>query len=120
MRTIRISATVLTLGALTACTPAPTLDERLGYLVGRTEGMLVGDLGVPSRTYEVEGKRYLQYDQERSVPVSAPTPWVMTPWGLRPSYYGGGIYYRPAQCSITFTLIDGRVQAFSYRGDACY
>ncbi|MBE9603777.1 hypothetical protein IAI18_02805 [Acetobacteraceae bacterium H6797] len=118
MRTIRISAAIFTLGALAACTPAPTLDERLGYLVGRTEGMLVTDMGVPSRTYETEGKRFLQYDQERNIPTSAPSPWVMTPWGLRPAY-GGGVYYRPAQCSITFTLVEGRVQAFSYRGDGC-
>jgi hypothetical protein len=105
---------------LAACAQGPGLQERLSAWIGRSEGDLVAEFGVPVRTYDVEGRRFLQFEQRRTVAVAQPgfdRP-VYGPWGPR-----WGFPPPPAfaviGCDLTFALRDGRVESFSFRGQGC-
>jgi len=102
----------------TAC--ADRLAERQAYLsqfVGQPESTLVQQMGVPTRSIETGGVKYLAYDQNR-VEVVPGFP------GYGPFYtgwYGAGF---PPQvvnlrCETTFEVADGTVRAFTLRGNAC-
>ncbi|HEY8611017.1 MAG TPA: hypothetical protein VIL69_06970 [Roseomonas sp.] len=108
--------------ALSACAVGPTIDERLSTYVGRSELELVTALGVPTRSYETGGQRFLQYEQQRTVAMPGGFvggPW--SPWGYGRGFYGGfsTTTYAPVQCDLTFTMREGRVAAFAYRGQGC-
>lgn len=98
---------------LASCAPGPTLDEQLSTQINRTELELVSSWGVPARSYEVEGRRFLLYEQRRMILLQGP------------SYYGprwggwGAPVAGEVTCNITFELRDGRVQGFSHRGQGC-
>lgn len=102
---------------LAACETGPTLDQQLGTFIGRSEGDLVAALGVPTRTFETDGRRFLQFESRRTVFVPQPAPYF-GPFGPR---YWGPPMERPVAvgCDITFEMRDGRAQAFSYRGNGC-
>lgn len=102
---------------LAACAQGPTLAERLSPLVGRSEAELVAELGVPVRTYDVEGRRFLQFEQRRTVPVGAPDPFWGGPWGRRWGYWPPS--YAVIGCDLTFALREGRVESFTFRGQGC-
>jgi hypothetical protein len=104
---------------LAACETGPTLDQRLSVWIGRGEGDLVAAFGVPVRTYEVEGRRFLQFEQRRSVPVAQPDPWFQGPWGPRRGYWPPGPAYAVVGCDLTFAIRDHRVESFSFRGQGC-
>jgi hypothetical protein len=101
--------------------PGPTLQQRLSTFVGRTELELVTQLGVPSRTYEVEGRRFLQYDQRRTVPVAPAFGYgaPIGPWGPRWGYWPPPPSFAVVECDVTFELVEGRVTGFSFRGQGC-
>jgi hypothetical protein len=106
---------------LLACAQGPTLAERLQVHVGQSEGDLVAELGVPVRSYDTEGRRFLQYEQRRSVAYTEPglyRPWF-GPYGPRWSYVPVPPSYRLLACDITFALRDGRVEGVTFRGDGC-
>ena len=107
---------------LAACAQGPGLQERLSAWVGRSEADLVAELGVPVRTYETEGRRFLQFEQWRTVAVSQPY-WdrpMFTPWGPRyGAWGGGGVAYATIGCDITFEMRERRVASFSFRGEGC-
>jgi hypothetical protein len=105
------------LAAATGCATGPTLDQRLLPFVGRSEGDLVAALGVPDRTYEVEGRKFLTFEDRRSYIVAG-------------TFYPGYAYsrfgpylsppgYIVRTCEITFAARQGRVESFTYRGDGC-
>ncbi len=106
---------------LAACAQGPTLDQRLSTFIGRSEGDLVSTLGVPVRTYEAEGRRFLQFEQRRSVAIAGapyyPGPYH-SPWGPR-WYAPAPPSYAVVGCDITFALRDGRVESFTFRGEGC-
>ncbi|MBX6742448.1 MAG: hypothetical protein IRY87_10450 [Acetobacteraceae bacterium] len=113
MRRMLIALPLLVAG----CATGPSLDQRLAPFIGRSEGDLVSALGVPSRTYVTEGRKFLQYDQR----------WTQVVPG---GFYNYGPYWRSAPlwappvyvlraCDITFTLREGRVEGFTWRGDGC-
>ena len=86
-------------------------------LVGQPEAVLVQQMGVPSRTYETTGVKYLAYDERRvdlvpSVPSYSP---FFTGW------YGGGFPPQAIelQCETTFEVAEGTVKTFTLRGNAC-
>jgi hypothetical protein len=99
------------------------LAQRQAYLdrfVGHPEPELVQQLGVPNRTYETGGLKYLAYDENRIQLV--PT---LPPYGPGPGWafgsYGGGW---PPQvvnlnCETTFAVADGMVKSYTLRGNAC-
>ena len=92
----------------------------MNQFVGRPEPELVQRLGVPTRSYETAGVKYLAYDESRvdivpSLPPYGPGPW----WDY--GGYGGGF---PPQvvnlvCETTFAVAGGVVQSYSLRGNAC-
>ncbi len=103
---------------LAACAQGPTLAERLQPYVGQTELQLVTALGVPSGTYEVEGRRFLQFAQRRTVFLPGPAYPGYGAWGPRGGWPPPAV---PAtvECDVTFELREGRVTGFSYRGQGC-
>ena len=105
------------LALLAACERGPTLDQQLGTFIGRSEGDLVAALGVPTRTFETDGRRFLQFESRRTVFVPQPAPFY-GPFGARG-------WAQPLDtpvavgCDITFEMRDGRALGFSYRGNGC-
>jgi hypothetical protein len=93
----------------------------MAAFVGRPEGELVTVLGVPVRTYEADGRRFLQYESRRAVPYLYPA-YSAYGWrrfggfGFGPSYYP---IYETRACDVTFILRGGRVEGFTARGDDC-
>jgi hypothetical protein len=126
---IAILAVLVLLGA---CGPRQTpqgFDQRMAGFVGQSEAALVAGLGVPSRTYEAEGRRLLQWDFLQPAPGPAVYPsiglgfgsfgfgrgvGVGTGVGLG---FGGGA--APLGCSVVFETRDGMVQGFTRTGPGC-
>lgn len=104
-------------GLLAGC--ADRLAERqaeLNAFVGRPETELLARMGVPNRTYETDGLKYLAYTESRvdivpslAQPVGPPA-WV---WGQPPPRAVNLV------CETTFTIAAGVVRAVSLRGNAC-
>lgn len=104
--------------ALAGCATGPGIEARLAPTIGKGEGDLVSTFGVPTRTYQADGRKFLQYEERRTQAVAS-DPY----WGRSGGRYGPLFPPGPAfvvrSCDITFTLVDGRVASFSYRGSAC-
>jgi hypothetical protein len=114
---------------LAACAAEPASPTPNAW-IGATELDLVTALGVPSRTYEAEGRRFLAYDETGS-PAPAIVPsfgfgmgsasggWgsgtaVGTGIGLSFGPYGG---YGP--CTTSFEIANGFVVAASRQPPGC-
>lgn len=103
---------------------APGFDRRayLSTLIGQQEAELVRQLGVPARTYDAGGRRFVAYE-ERRADIYGGGPFFGGGFG----YFGAGygLYGAfPAQvvergCETTFELGEGRVLSWSLRGNAC-
>ena len=112
-----------------ACAQGPTLDQRLSTFIGRPEGDPVAQFGVPARVHEADGRRFLQYEQRRTVAFTEPglyQPWYgpwhgprYGPWGPRMTYVPAPPSYAVFGCDITFALRQGRVESFTFRGEGC-
>ena len=94
------------------------LAQRQAYLnqfVGHPESMLVQQLGVPSRSFETQGVRYLAYTEHRTQVLPGGPPFG--PWG----WYGG--MFPPdvidLVCETTFSVAKGVVTSYTLRGNAC-
>ncbi len=119
------------LGALAGCAyPDPQHVNALNALVGKSETDLVRARGVPSKTYETGGLKFMAYDMHRidSLPGDA---------GFYPGFGYGGFGYGgfggfgyggfggfgpeivQRDCSTTFELRGGIVQRWSLRGNDC-
>lgn len=115
-------AAVMALLLLTAaCAQGPSLQQQLSTFIGRGEADLVAQLGVPVRIHEAEGRRFLQYEQRRTVAVAEPGLYRphFGPWGPRWAYAPPPPSFAVVGCDITFALRDGRVESFSFRGQGC-
>jgi hypothetical protein len=126
-----LATLILALGILTGCARATpeAFNTRMASLVGRSEADLVAALGVPERTYEAEGRRFLQYEDRRL--VSYPGAAFYGPgyggFGGRRfgsafnGYYSGGFapMVETRACDVTFELRAGRVAGFTARGNDC-
>ena len=117
----RVAPLVPLLALLSACAQGPPLDQRLSTFVNQSEGDLVAALGVPVRTYETEGRRFLQFERRRTVPYASPGYYhpYYGPFGPRFGYMPGPPVYGVVGCDITFALRGGRVENFTYRGEGC-
>jgi hypothetical protein len=105
---------------LAACAQGPGLQERLSVWIGRGEGDLVAEFGVPVRTYEVEGRRFLQFEQRRTVAVAQPGfDRSFGPWGPRWGGWPQPPAFAVVGCDLTFALREGRVESFTFRGQGC-
>ena len=111
---------ILPMLLLAGCATGPTLEQRLLPFIGQSEGELVTALGVPERTYETEGRKFLAYEERRSYLM--PDPYWPRPYGFGRRFgppWSPGPYYVTRTCDITFTLRGGRVESFAARGDGC-
>jgi len=117
MTTLRWAVALLA-GLVVSC--GDQLAARRAYLsgfVGQPELAVVQQMGVPSRSYQAGGVKYLAYDENRIdvIPSSPAYSPFYTGW------YGGGF---PPQvvdlrCETTFEVAEGTVRAFTLRGNAC-
>ena len=136
MRHVPSSVAIAGLVLLAGCAyPSPQHVQALNALVGKSETDLVRARGVPSKTYETGGLKFLAYDMRRidSIPGDA---------GFYPGFgyggFGGGFGYGgfgyggfdggfggfgpeiiQRDCSTTFELRSGLVQSWSLRGNDC-
>ena len=111
---------------LSACATRAGFDARQAALVGLSEAELVATLGVPVRTYDAEGRRFLQYEDQRVVSaggLSGPYGgFGYGGFGRRGLAYAGtsfGPVVETLECNTTFELRGGRVVGFNARGNAC-
>jgi hypothetical protein len=74
-RSISRLAALSLLGACASRTPE-AFDQRMTSYIGRPEAALAAGLGVPSRSYEADGRRLLEWDfmQQSSGPSPAVSP----------------------------------------------
>ncbi|MBY0331952.1 MAG: hypothetical protein K2X49_14920 [Acetobacteraceae bacterium] len=109
-RPIILSAALL----LAACAVPSTaaFDARMQALVGEPEVAVIQALGVPTRSTEAGGLRFIEYERRRVVGTSAPVTWR---WG---SPFAGE-FVETRDCRLTFTLREGRVERFDRRGNDC-
>jgi len=124
--------TLLILGACSSGSPQ-LFDQRMTSFVGRPETDLVAGLGVPSRTYEADGRRLLQWDFLQPNPGPAVYPSIGLGFGSFGFGRGGGSGVgvgtglgfglggasAPRACSVVFETRDGTVQGFNRNGDGC-
>ncbi|HEV7264053.1 MAG TPA: hypothetical protein VGN83_03925 [Falsiroseomonas sp.] len=116
---------ILLLAACAQLPAAATFDP-----IGMTEGELVSRLGVPSRAYETDGRRFLTWDSLGSAgPVVTPSIGLGVGrfsggWGSGTSIgtglglsFGGGGY--GGYCTATYEMRDGRVIGVSRQGSGC-
>ena len=99
------------------------LAEREAYLqqfVGQSEEALVREMGVPARTVETNGRKFLAYVEKR-MELYRPAP-------MFGAFGSGGVGYmgniRPSElverfCETTFEVRDGQVAAWRMHGNAC-
>ena len=112
---------LLLMAALAGCAPAFNRPAFLATFVGQPEAELVRRLGVPSRTYETGGRKFLAYSERRSEVIEG------GPFFGGFGYYGsgfGGFGAFPTEvierdCETTFEVGDGRVLGWTLRGNAC-
>lgn len=89
----------------------------LSRFIGKPETLLVQQLGVPDRTYQTEGVKYLAYNESR-VDILPATPFLGPPWW---GWYGGGFPPQAVNltCDTTFAVSGGIVRSYTLRGNAC-
>src|SRR5690349_11922448 len=128
--TVRFPCAVLVALVAACSTGSPEeFDRRMATWVGHPEGDVVAALGVPSRTYEGDGRRLLQYEFAR--PSSAPAifpsiglgfgtgGWSGVGFGTGVGLGFGGYGAAPAGCLLVFEVREGRVTSFNRAGPGC-
>lgn len=103
---------------LAGCATGPGIEARLAPFIGQTEAALVAGLGVPTRTHEVDGLRFLQYEEHRQVLLPAETFWDRPHGRFGPMPLAGPVLLTRS-CDVTFTLRTGRVEGYAIRGNDC-
>ncbi len=126
---MRRAACLVLLVLLGACTD-PALMQRRAYLasfVGQSEVALVRALGVPTRSVDIKGEKFLAYDDRHLEAL--------------PGFYGGGPWWGPGWgpawgpawgpwgwgppvivargCETTFDISGGKVVSLAMRGPDC-
>jgi hypothetical protein len=116
---MRCLALIVFTGILAGCTNQLAVREaELNQWIGRPESQLLTAMGVPDRTYETNGMKFLAYSEHRVEWLpGTPYPYGPPPFG----WYAGGL---PPQaialsCDTTFAISDGLVRSYSLRGNAC-
>lgn len=120
MRIVLVMALALTLSA--CATPGLQRRAFLSSMIGQPETVAVQAMGVPNRTYETGGVKFLAYDQRQVEAIpTAPYYGGFGWWGP-----GWGGFYQPSppllverQCETTLQIVNHRVQSWSLRGTLC-
>jgi hypothetical protein len=116
----------LSLGALAllaGCAyPSPQHVQALNSMVGKPEVDVVRTYGVPNRTIDTSGHRFLAYSESRIDSLGYPG-WGYggCGWGRWGGFYGGGFGDEivQEQCTTTFELANGLVQSWKLKGNDC-
>ena len=123
MRHAVILASVLTVAGCAYPNPQHVAD--LNALVGKSETDLVRAQGVPTRTYDVGGHKFLAYASHHieSVPGDPGFgPYGYGGWGYWGGWGGWGGFppeIIDRNCETTFEIANGVVLHWSFRGNAC-
>ncbi len=118
---MRNTLPILCAALLAACAPAFDRPAFLASFVGQPDTEVVRRLGVPSRTYEAAGHRFLAYAEHRSEILSTGTGFGgFGEFG----YFGPSLGFSSSEvidriCETTFEVVNGRVTNWSLRGNAC-
>lgn len=116
-RLIALPLLALALPWVSACTPPG--QARQAYLtqfVGQPELNLINALGVPDRSYETDGLKFLAF-VESQVDAVQPMPFYGPPyWGVSAGFPMQVVQW---QCETTVVIRNGIVLNFSFRGNAC-
>jgi hypothetical protein len=85
----------------------------LNQLVGQPEQTLLQTMGVPTRSYDADGTRFLAYDERRvDVIPGAPGVGIWSAGAVPPQRI-------ELWCETTFQVAQGVVRNFILRGNAC-
>lgn len=92
----------------------------LFQFVGKPEQDLVLAMGVPVRTYEAGGLKFLAFESRSLDILPSPAPYPFFPYG--PVGYGyGGLPPTVIErvCDTTAEISGGVVRRFTFQGNAC-
>ncbi len=124
---MRLPLWPLLLGAelLAGCVDYEKQEEAyLSTMVGLSEAELIQRMGVPQRTYEANGHKFLAYEHQSESYMSEDDfgggfgMMGMGPYGFGEPDFGGG-EVDISTCQTVFDLVKGYVQSFSRHGDGC-
>ncbi|MBK1660294.1 hypothetical protein [Paracraurococcus ruber] len=132
MSRLRSVPLLLALAACASQTPQ-AFDQRMTGFVGKPEAELVAGLGVPTRSYEADGRRLLQWDFVQPSSAPAVYPSIGLGFGSFGFGRGGGSGVgvgtglgfglgggaAPQGCSVVFETRGGTVQSFNRNGPGC-
>lgn len=117
---------LLTLGAvllLAGCATGAKYEAALNSYVGKPELDLVRNWGAPAQTYETGGSKFLVYSSKRTLVFPGTSPMYTTSYSGYQAYTTeiGGTKPTsiPMSCETTFEVVDGKVSAWTYRGNDC-
>ena len=115
-----IAVALLTAGCQTVQRTADTND----LWIGQEEILLVRVWGVPDRTYETSGHRFVVYVSQRTVTnPGVPGTYIAIPSGSGPQQYQlvGGIppSTQTYTCETTFELVGTRIVGWQTSGSGC-
>ncbi len=129
---MRKTLALASLALLAGCAyPSPQHVAALNAMVGKPEVDVVRTYGVPIRSVETGGVKFIAYSQHRieSFPDGPygwgggwGGGWAGGGWGGRGWGWGGGFGYPDIEqfdCETTFELHAGAVKSWSLRGNAC-
>jgi hypothetical protein len=104
---------------LTGCTAEirAARQAALNTTIGMDEPTLVRTVGVPTRTLDTEGHRFLAYSDQRVDYV--PTFGAYGGYGRFGFYNDGFVVPEARNCETTYELDAGRVTSWAQRGNAC-
>jgi hypothetical protein len=116
-------AGLVLLPLLTGCISEPDRRAVLNSLLGKSETDAVRVLGVPDRSFESGGRRFLAFVDRRSEAYGGGVG-IFGTYGY--AYGGPGVLaYDPGPavfqrlCEMTIEIAEGRVASYSLRGNAC-
>ncbi len=100
-------AAFLALSLLTGCVMRPDRRAVLNPLIGHPEADAVRVLGVPNRSLDTDGRRFLAYVDSWGAPYGA------YGYDTSPDFYVW-------TCETTLEIVQGKVASYVLRGNACY
>jgi hypothetical protein len=109
--------------ALAGCQTTEGFDKFASGFVGQSEAAIIGRFGVPDKTYEAGGTKYLAFTRSQTSysPGVAPsyqsnvignTVYTTSVGGMAPSVY-------TANCTLNFQITKGVVSGYSFNGNGC-
>ncbi len=116
---------LLGVALLAGCVDYEKQEEAyLSTMVGLSEAELIQRMGVPQRTYEANGHKFLAYEHQSESYMSEDDfgggfgMMGMGPYGFGEPDFGSG-EVDISTCQTVFDLVKGYVQSFSRHGDGC-